>query len=66
LESKKCQQLQEEVVQLELKSSTLGLVLGLMSLKKFCIELELLDVLPVTPVEVGEALQDEQDLVVYV
>ena len=66
MESKKCQQLQEEVVQLELKSSTLGLVLDLMSLKKFCIELELLDVLPVTPVEVGEALQDEQDLVVYI
>ena len=45
-----------------LQSSTLGVVLVLMSLKKSGIELELLEVLPVTPVEVGEALQDEQVL----
>ena len=36
-----------------------------MSLKKSGIERGLLGILPVTPVEVGEALQDEQDLVDY-
>ena len=45
-----------------LQSSTLGVVLVLMSLKKSGIELELLEDLPVTPVEVGEALHDEQVL----
>ena len=48
-----------------LQSSTLGVVLDLMSLKKSGIERGLLGFLPVTPVEVGEALQDEQEVVDY-